>query len=342
MDDDYSRLLKDLDVAGSLRRAIDDASLRHVRDTASILSERLTLLDDFATRQSAAQFAYSAQPVLDAFRLSPNVLDFASVGHDVARAVSDTLRPPTVANIDKLLAGMQQLTRPFADLEIRLRDWTRPPTLELTALTSAYDRIELLQQQLADKSAALSYTYSDALRPLLAAESTWARMVQIPSSAAAIARVASAAQVLFDDVYDFYSTVSVEIGDAEPSEEEAEHALALANERLGAAFEERDPLRLIRDIVAFLNQLKAGAIKIAPKGLYIILLLLLDNVGALIYSKVTEPMLSSVFDRPRVEKRVVSQAKRVRQEIPHIPANARSSSQAVSSSVESRARTVPL
>lgn len=320
MYDDYRRIFRDLEAYDQIGRAIDDSYLRQMRDAARTIHDQVAGLD-YAARLAAVNFSADLRRAIDPLSGYQNLLDIKAIDRSVAQAVSDTFRPQALAAVEKLLAGVT-LPQPALNHEVLMRDLiqvSKFTAAQVAALDDAYEHIRSLQRQVDKSSAALSATFSDALRPLLTAQASWARAAQMPSWPAHFDYLARDVRALFANISELYSTVD-RIDSDNLDEEETEQAIALANERLGIAFEETNPLRLVRQIAEFLNQIKVGTLKLAPHARYVLVVILLNVVSNLIYDKMLEPLLNRAL---RVAKPIIREAKRIRREVQNIPADAR-------------------
>ena len=341
MRDDYRRMFREVDPAGQLRRALDELSLRHIQQGATGPREMLRSSNGYALRQElaitgqlsrvvnqaslshiqdAATAAGKRMAIVDEqirALARESLLESATIGQRATQAFAESARSMT----EKFAAIHRAFDHEVLHVNKHAAQLSRLTARESAALTKAQLQMNALQKQLVDSMVRAPFE-SAVLKSFDAARARWLEAVRMPASTFELSRFAAEAQVVFRGVSDLLRALPAGTGPDEVDEEEGARALALARERIEAALDRPDPLHFVRAIAEILGRLKKGAAKAAPPLLEILMLILrlmleisIDLTGSLLYDKVVAPRISGA---PQVQKQLVREAKRLRQDVPRL------------------------
>ncbi len=250
----------------------------------------------------------------------------------------DTLKgvyqPDILTKMNDGLASFKYVTPPqyqlapgiFEDLADRQR------LLGIDQFSSMYAAyLQDSYSKLADIQKSIAAQYSgfisrrDELSPLFSAQARWVRTVQLPSSLEQVRSFNLEARALINEVVDLRSLLGSLPSNLEEEEdyEEAEEAIALANEKLAEAFFEKSTGLTIGKIRELLVALKSGAIRLAPKATAFLLAILIGVISNFIYDATKSYVIARGSDAPKVVKEVRREIKKIQKSGAPFPSDLR-------------------
>lgn len=173
-----------------------------------------------------------------------------------------------IARMKELLADLQpvkytQYQLPSKVLDDLVDQWKIPKIsgfgdLGIASLRDTYAR---LAESIDSQFKGIKSQIDDQLSPLLSAQAQWARIAQVPSSMEQMRLFSVGANALVEQLLDVRSSLdSLPPFDFEEEidDEEAEQAIAVANERLAKVFTEKAPAGTIKKYKSFWRLLSQG------------------------------------------------------------------------------------
>jgi hypothetical protein len=293
-----------------------DSALR----TASLVEKFINYPKDLLLLSSQLDNYFPARNIIDQLRIANGLLD---------STFQNSYRPEALARVDEALARFQMdkglNSQLLSCLPESLVSQQKLLPHNLGVLNDSYSQLKAIQGSLASQLHEVAYPM-DKLAPLLSAQSNWARMVRLPSSIEEAGFFTHKAATLFNQISTFYfelDSLQGKFGE-EDQEEPAEQAIALANERLSAAFSERSPGITLQKIGELLAALTSGTLSLSLPGKKYIVAILINIISSFIFTHSVDIYKAiSYRESPQVSKEVRREARKIRKEVPFLPGNLR-------------------
>ena len=264
----------------------------------------------------------------DSFVLGRNLSEIWSTAGLLADAFKNTYRPEALTRVDEMLgrslaeANIHYQIPSIAESIIDKQRFFDPSPMgiaSLASLTDSYSRLSELQKSLAAPASVFA-SRLDELTPLLSAQSTWARTAYFPASLDSKHLFVAEATNLFDQLSKLQSLwASLPSSGDEEEAGQAEQAIGVANERLAAAFSEKNPTLAVRKMQEFLASILSGSIHLPPKAIAALLVILLNLVSTFIYDTTKSFLLVKEGQAPRIATEVKREIRKIQREVGSLP-----------------------
>jgi hypothetical protein len=264
----------------------------------------------------------------DSFALSRNLSEIWSAAGLLTDTFKNTYRPEALTRVDEMLGrslvevNIRYQIPSVAESIIDKQRFFDPSPMgiaSLASLTDSYSRLSEFQKSLAAPFSIFSPRF-DELTPLLSAQSTWARNADFPTSLESKYLVVAEATNLFDQLSKLQSLwTSLPIAGDEEEAGQAEQAIGIANERLAAAFSEKNPTLTVRRIQEFLASILSGSIHLPPKAIAALFVILLNLVSAFIYDTTKSFLLVKKGQAPRIATKVKREIRKIQRAVDSLP-----------------------